>query len=680
MHSMGDRDLALILHRIRHRAAEVGGISDSQLLQRFIADRDEAAFELLLWRHARLVFGVCQRVLGDTHDAEDAFQATMLILARRAGNIKKRDALASWLYKVAYRTALTLRGQRARKATRERSLSAAAEVAVPPQGATAPEQEELQKILDHEVNRLPARLRALVVLCYLEGKTVDEAAVQIGCPRGTAASRLARARQRLRRRLAGRGLSLAAGLTVLQQAEAAPRPLHLLSSLFLAVVRSASGVALAAGFPRSVLSLTHEVLRAMFWEKLKATSAILIAFAFLLLAGGGLAVHLRAGPDPGAGQLAAGDDARSPRDPQAAPEQQAADAAARIKPVKVSQPLRRNFTPYQDYTGRLQALRTVQVIASVNEKIEKICFKPGAEVKKGDVLFQLEATAYRIALDKAEADLASAAARKKLSETRLKRARELKESKALGQEEYDQTVAEAETAEAKWKAAKADHDRAKLNLAGMRITAPADGLIGQADVGVGDYTTVQGGAVLVLATITSVDPIGLSFDMDESSYLRYRRLLRAGEVKGIGSSIAMELLDEKSFARTGTLEGFDVRIDPKTGTIRVSGTFPNHDRLLLPGMSARVRIPFGKPRPVLEVAAQAPHGNDRDGSWVYVVNKLNAIEKRRVKGILERDGMLLLEEGLHPDDLVVVEKLTDVHTGDKVKPERTKDPGPAANK
>jgi membrane fusion protein, multidrug efflux system len=679
MRSMGDRDLALILHRIRQTAAEVGGISDSQLLQRFIVDRDEAAFELLLWRHARLVFGVCQRVLGDTHDAEDAFQATILILARRASRIKKRDALASWLYKVAYRTALTLRGQRTRKATREWSLSAAAEVAVPPQAATAPEQEELKRLLDHEVNRLPERLRALVVLCYLEGKTVDEAAVQIGCPRGTAASRLARARQRLRRRLAGRGLSLAAGLTVLQQAEAAPRPFHLLSSLFPAVVRSPSGVALAAGFPRSVLSLTHEVLRAMFWQKLKAASAILIAFAFLLLAGGGLVVHLPAGAAPGAGQLAAGDDARSPRDPQAAPEQQAADAAAKIKSVKVSQPLRRNFTPYQDYTGRLQALRTVQVSASVNGKIEKICFKPGAEVKKGEVLFQLDSTAYRIALDKAEADLASAAAQKKLSETRLKRARQMKESKALGQEEYDQTVAEAAAAEAKWKAAKADHDRAKLKLAATRITAPADGLIGEAEVGVGNYVTAEGGAVLVLATITSVDPIGLSFDMDESSFLRYRRLLRAGEVKGTGSPIAMALVDEESFARTGTLEGFDVRIDPKTGTIRVSGTFPNHDRLLLPGLWARVRMPFGKPRPVLEIPAQAL-GNDQGKSWVYVVNKLNTIEKRFLKDIFGYDGISLVEEGLDADDLVVVEKLTDIHTGDKVKPERTREPTPAANK
>src|SRR5437667_6644850 len=99
---MGDRDLAVLLQSIRRTAAEVGGVSDSELLQRFVATRDEAAFELLMWRHAGLVFGVCRRVLRDVHDAEDAFQATMLILARRAGRIHKQDALAGWLYKVAY--------------------------------------------------------------------------------------------------------------------------------------------------------------------------------------------------------------------------------------------------------------------------------------------------------------------------------------------------------------------------------------------------------------------------------------------------------------------------------------------------------------------------------------------------------------------------------------------------
>ena len=109
---MGDRDLAALLQSIRRTAAEVGGVSDAELLQRFVATRDEAAFELLLWRHAGLVFGVCRRVLHDVRDAEDAFQATMLILARRGGRIHKQDALAGWLYKVAYHTSLTLRGKR----------------------------------------------------------------------------------------------------------------------------------------------------------------------------------------------------------------------------------------------------------------------------------------------------------------------------------------------------------------------------------------------------------------------------------------------------------------------------------------------------------------------------------------------------------------------------------------
>jgi RND family efflux transporter MFP subunit len=141
----------------------------------------------------------------------------------------------------------------------------------------------------------------------------------------------------------------------------------------------------------------------------------------------------------------------------------------------------------------------------------------------------------------------------------------------------------------------------------------------------------------------------------------------------------MELLDEKSFARTGTLEGFDVRIDPKTGTIRVSGTFPNHDRLLLPGMSARVRVPFGKPRLALEIPAEALD-NEQGKFWVYVVNNMNTIEKRFVRDIFGSDSVCFVEEGLHADDLVVVEGLTAIHPGDKVKPERTKDPAPAANK
>ena len=193
---MALNEFVSILSRIRRMSAEVGGASDAQLLGRFASNRDEAAFELLVWRHARLVFGVCRRELHDVHDAEDAFQATFLALARHAGRIARREAVAGWLYKVAYRLALTARRQRAGRRARE-SVAATERLSAPPDLERSTENRELRQVLDQEIGRLPEHFRAPVVLCYLEGKSVDEAAVQLGCPRGTVASRLARARQRL---------------------------------------------------------------------------------------------------------------------------------------------------------------------------------------------------------------------------------------------------------------------------------------------------------------------------------------------------------------------------------------------------------------------------------------------------------------------------------------------------
>ncbi len=187
---MEDRSLSRLLQEVRKTAGD--GVGDAELLSRFAATGDEAAFELLVHRHQRLVFGVCRRILGDHHDAEDAFQAAFLALARKAGGIGKREAVAGWLFRVAYRTALAARAGRARRVSRERPVVAAEATAAPADPAAAPERREAWAAVDEEVNRLPERFRAAVVLCYLEGKTVDEAARLLGCPRGTVASRLAR--------------------------------------------------------------------------------------------------------------------------------------------------------------------------------------------------------------------------------------------------------------------------------------------------------------------------------------------------------------------------------------------------------------------------------------------------------------------------------------------------------
>ncbi|HEV3080684.1 MAG TPA: efflux RND transporter periplasmic adaptor subunit [Gemmataceae bacterium] len=671
---MGDRDLAVLLQSIRRTAAEVGGLSDAELLQRFVATRDEAAFELLLWRHAGLVFGVCRRVLRDVHDAEDAFQATMLILARRAGRIHKQDALAGWLYKVAYHTSLTLRGKRAQRMAQERRLTA--DVAAPSSLADAAEDQELQAVLSLEVSRLPERLRSLIVLCYLEGKTVDEAAVQLGCPRGTAASRLARARVRLRLRLTRRGLALAVGLAMLQQAGAARQPAHLISTLLARVLGSSRALAGEPALSQSVVTLANEVLKTMFWQKLRITT-ILMAVAGVLLAGGGVAVHLRAGSGAEPPDIAAGENPKLSQQDQ--PVEQPPDNVG-VKSVKVSKPQRREYVPHNDYMGRLEALRTVEVRASVGGRLEKINFKPGRKVKKWDVLFEVDPAPYRVALDKAEAAFESAEADKGHRNAQLQRARQRTANMSISPEDYEQLAADAAVAEAKWKIAKANLHQAGANLAATKITATVDGVIGGMNVEPGAFVLEEGGRSVLLATITSVDWIRLSFDMDEASFLRYRRLQHAGEVKGIGSPIAMELMDEKGFARVGTLESFDVRIDPKTGTIRVSATFPNDDRLLLPGMSARVRMPFGKPRPVLQIPLKAPMGQDKGKYWIYVVNKSNTIERRFIKDIFGYDSMKFVDEGLQADDLVVVEELKGISLGDKVKPERISEPGPKSNK
>ena len=175
-------------------------VSDGQLLRWFVVWQDARAFEALVRRHGPMVLSVCRRLLGDDHDAEDAFQATFLVLARKAGVIGKPDLLAGWLYRVATRTAAKARVQAARRRFHE-SRAAVAPVADPLPDAS---RRDLGSALTAELAGLPERYRAPLVLCYLEGKTNGEAARQLGCPAGSMSSRLARGRELLRQRLTGR--------------------------------------------------------------------------------------------------------------------------------------------------------------------------------------------------------------------------------------------------------------------------------------------------------------------------------------------------------------------------------------------------------------------------------------------------------------------------------------------
>ncbi len=238
----------------------VADAPDGQLLEQYVGGRDEAAFAALVRRHGPMVLGVCHRVLRQAQDAEEAFQATFLLLARRAQAIRKRGSVGCWLHGAAYRIALKARTQAARRRRRERQAAAAPREEAPSAAAWR----ELQAVLDEELGRLPARYRAPLVLCYLEGKTQEEAAAQLGCPLGTVRSRSARGRALLQARLTRRGLALsgaafATALTAHAATAAVPAPLlgdtvrvagqGLASAAVAALARAGSGGLLAARWP-----------------------------------------------------------------------------------------------------------------------------------------------------------------------------------------------------------------------------------------------------------------------------------------------------------------------------------------------------------------------------------------------------------------------------------------------
>jgi RNA polymerase sigma factor (sigma-70 family) len=282
---------------LEHLRLADGGLTDGQLLARFLDGRDEAAFAALVKRHGPMVLGVCRRVLGHAHDAEDAFQAAFLVLAQRAGAVLRREAVASFLYGVAYRTAQRARARRARRHATERQVQDMPHPAVGP-----PEAQDWRPVLDRELSRLPPKYRACLVLCDLEGKPRREAARQLNLAEGTLASRLATARRMLSRRLTKCGVTLSGGALAMVLAEGASAavPAPWVGATARAAALLAAGRAGAAALPATLLM--KEVLKAMLMTKLKVyLAAALVAVA---LGAGGLA-YRAAGQAPQAAQAGA---------------------------------------------------------------------------------------------------------------------------------------------------------------------------------------------------------------------------------------------------------------------------------------------------------------------------------------------------------------------------------------
>jgi RNA polymerase sigma factor (sigma-70 family) len=283
---MATGQMSEVIHHLRRAVLLRDGVAltDGQLLADYLSRRDEAALATLVRRHGPMVWGVCRRVLRNYHDAEDAFQATFLVLVRKAASIASRELLANWLYGVAQQTALNARTTSAKRRARER------QVAQMPEPQTVPQEgwHDLQPLLDKELSRLPDKYRIPIVLCDLEGVTRKKAARQLGVPEGTVAGRLARARTMLASRLARHGLGLSSGvLAVLlaQNGASAGVPTSVVSSTIQAATLLTAGQGAAAGMISApVAALTEGVLKTMLLSKCKTATVVLLAV--VLLAGG----------------------------------------------------------------------------------------------------------------------------------------------------------------------------------------------------------------------------------------------------------------------------------------------------------------------------------------------------------------------------------------------------------
>jgi RND family efflux transporter MFP subunit len=336
-----------------------------------------------------------------------------------------------------------------------------------------------------------------------------------------------------------------------------------------------------------------------------------------------------------------------------------------LKKVIVAQPVEREIADDVNFTGRTEAVTSVKVRARVTGFVEKVHVRPGAAVKKGDLLFEIDPRPYRLELEKADAEVTRATATLKAAQAQYDRAKKLRADGAVTAEEVDRLVALTEAADAMVKVARANVEIQRLNLSWTRVAAPIDGKVSGSVVDAGNLIKADES---LLTTITQYEPIQVAFDMDQRTLLRLRKGIKDGKIKE-PAAIRMALADEEGFPHVGRIESSDVQFDEKTGTIRVRALFPNLRQDILPGMFVRLQLPAGSHKGlVVSVNALQSEGARTN---VYIVDDKNTIKRRDVqRGSLPKGAKFVeIVDGLKEKDRVVVGG-DFVKVGDEVKVER----------
>jgi RND family efflux transporter MFP subunit len=321
--------------------------------------------------------------------------------------------------------------------------------------------------------------------------------------------------------------------------------------------------------------------------------------------------------------------------------------------VVVTQPVADDVTDYQDFTGRLDAVKNVELRARVSGYVTEAPFKEGDVVHEGDLLFQIDSRSYRADLNQAEANLRQTQADRNLQVKNVERARRMVADRAIGKEEYDTMVAALEKSVATVGAMEAARDRAKLYLDYTRVTAPVTGRVSRRFVDPGNLVNADN---TMLTTIVTENPLYAYFDVDERTYLDLVESSPSASgswFSGPHFPVLMRLANEEQFERSGTVDFIDNRVVATSGTVRLRAVFDNGKGRLKPGLFVRIRLPIGTPYRALLVPDEALQ-SDQGRKYVYVVNAQDEVEYRTVQPGQAIQGLRVVKDGLKEGERVIV--------------------------
>jgi RND family efflux transporter MFP subunit len=340
--------------------------------------------------------------------------------------------------------------------------------------------------------------------------------------------------------------------------------------------------------------------------------------------------------------------------------------------VSVAVVLEKRVKDWDEFTGRLQAVETVEIRPRVSGYIDKVAFTEGSQVKRGDLLFVIDPRPYQAEYDRAAADVKRYKTALELARIESVRVQKLKESGAVSQEELDERTSTVAQAEANVAGAQAALEAASLNLGFTRVTSPIAGRVSRAEVTRGNLVTGGSNGGTLLSSVVSLDPIYLYFDADEQSYLRYTQMARTGErpsSRDTPNPVQVGLANEEGFPHPGTVDFVDNQLNPQTGTIRARAVLANKDGAFTPGLFARVQLVGSGEYSAILIDDRAVN-TDQNQKYVLVLGPKNQIEYRKVRLGRVIDGLRIVHAGLKAGEVIVVNGMQRVHPGITVDPQR----------